>query len=122
MAKTTVPQADGTTRVRRRYDQARPPFDRLCETEATRSVPAHREQLTAWRDQTDPRQLRQQIQHELDQLWALPKAQPGVSENVHQTLLSHLTIGPDNPLRFAFNRTPLRAEAATDPQGGARCG
>jgi len=118
--KTSAHQPDGTYRVHRRYDLAQTPFDRLCATAVL--LPAHHQQLVALRDQTNPRQLRREIQAGLDQLWALPKAQPGASENVHQTLLSHLTIGPDNPLRFAFNRTPLRAEAATDPQGGAGCG
>lgn len=42
-------------------------------------------------------------------LFTLPGGQPVVPENVHQTLLANLTIGPDNPLRFAFSRTPIRA-------------
>jgi len=105
--KTVVHQADGTTQIKRRYDRAQTPFDRLCATAAI--LPAHRAQLTALRDQTNPRQLRREIHAARDQLFALPEAQPGVPEDVHQTLMANLTIGPDNPLRLAFNRTTIRA-------------
>ena len=44
------------TRVIRRHDTPRTPFDRLCETDAI--LPQHRELLEALRDGTNPRQLR----------------------------------------------------------------
>lgn len=44
------------TRIKRRYDQARTPFDRLCETDV---IPEEqKEQLRILRDQVKPRQLR----------------------------------------------------------------
>ena len=104
--KTVVHHPDGTTQVQRRYDQAQTPFDRLCTTAAI--LPQHRQQLVTLRDQTNPRQLRQEIQQALDQLFALPGAQPSRPENVHQTLRTATAIGPDNPMRFAFNRTPIQ--------------
>lgn len=55
--KTTISVEGQCPRVKRRYDQARTPFDRLCATETI--TPERREQLEALRDQTNPRQLRQ---------------------------------------------------------------
>jgi hypothetical protein len=48
-----------STRIKRRYDEARTPFDRLCQTKAI--TQQRREQLEALRDRTNPRQLRQEI-------------------------------------------------------------
>jgi len=106
--KTSEHQPDGTYRVHRRYDPAQTPFDRLCATAVL--LPAHRQQLVALRDQTNPRQLRREIQAGLDHLWTLPKATPGHTEDVHQTLRPQTPaeIGADNPMRFAFNRTMIR--------------
>ena len=54
--KIVIPGDDGQpARVKYRYDRARPPFDRLCETDAI--IQEHREQLEALRDQTNPRQF-----------------------------------------------------------------
>lgn len=106
--KTSEHRPDGTYRIHRRYDPAQTPFDRLCATAAL--LPAHRHQLVALRDQTNPRQLRREIQAGLEHLFALPKATPGRTEDVHQTLRPQTPpeIGPDNPMRFAFHRTPIR--------------
>jgi len=89
-------------RVKRRYQAARTPFDRLCATDVL--LPEHRQQLEALRDRTNPRQLRQEIYQLIDDLFALPNAVPGVTEDVHQTLIprpdDNLLIGP-------FNRTTI---------------
>ena len=70
--------------LRRRYDQSRTPFQRLCETEA---ITHHRrDQLISLRQSINPRQLRQEIYVLRDELFCLPNAQPGVTENVHETL------------------------------------
>jgi len=94
-------------RVKHRYDDARTPFDRLCHTDAI--TQEHREQLDALRDQTNPRQLRQEIYDWLDYIFSLPNAVPGVTEDVHLTLRApyRLQIGDDTPITLSFNRTTV---------------
>jgi hypothetical protein len=75
---------DQPARVLRRYDQPRTPFQRLCETEA---ISDHKQdQLISLRRSINPRKLRQEIYALRDELFSLPNAQPGVTENVHHTL------------------------------------
>jgi len=80
-----IVSADGrSTRVKRRYDQARTPLDRLCETDAISKE--RKEQLLSLRDQANPRKLRQDIYDQIDYIFSLPAAKPGVTEDVYQTL------------------------------------
>jgi hypothetical protein len=81
--KEKIP-TDDPLRPKRIYDQAQPPFERLC----TQSVlsPDQTRQLKALRTATNPCQLRRSIENLIDQLFALPPAQQGVTENVHQTI------------------------------------
>lgn len=90
--------------VKRHYDDARPPFDRLCETQA---IPRERrEQLDALRDRTNPRQLRQEIYDWIEYIRSLPKAVPGITEDVHLTLRAHgLEEGGGELFGFPFDRT-----------------
>jgi hypothetical protein len=81
-------------RVKRRYDRASTPFDRLCTTTAISQE--RREQLQALRDQTNPRRLRQQIQDLVDYLLSLPGATPGSTEDVRLTLFSVSTLHKDS--------------------------
>ena len=76
-----------STRLKRRYDQARTPFDRLCETEAI--TQECQEQLKALRERTNPRQLRREIYDLIDHIFSLPNAVPGKTENVHETLITN---------------------------------
>jgi hypothetical protein len=86
--KILVPQQGQPMSVRRRYDQARTPFDRLC---ATTAIPEDRKrQLIVLRERTNPRQLRTEIQDLITELFALPNAEPGSTQNVYHTL----TYGP----------------------------
>ena len=113
--KIVIPGDDGQpTRVKHRYDEARTPFDRLCETDAI--TQEHREQLEALRDQTNPRQLRQEIYDWIDYIFSLPNAVPGVTENVHLTLRAphRLGKGGDSPSTFCFNRTTILKEDEID--------
>jgi len=82
VAKDIVPTPDGDTRIRRRYDRARTPFERLCETGAL-SV-TDRRNLQILYEQTNPLRLREEIYDLIDQLSALPNAVPGVTEDVYQ--------------------------------------
>jgi hypothetical protein len=83
--KTWVREEGQPSRLKRRYDKARTPFDRLCETEAISQE--QREHLEALRDQTNPRQLRQEIYDLIDYISSLPGAVPGVTEDVRLTLM-----------------------------------
>jgi hypothetical protein len=75
------------SQVKRRHDEARTPFDRLCQTTAISQE--RQERLSALREQTNPRQLRQQIYDLIDHISSLPGAVPGVTEDVRLTLTSH---------------------------------
>jgi hypothetical protein len=82
--KLITPLGDGRSRVKRRYDTAQTPFDRLCAT--GKLDPAVRKKLEQLRRETNPRQLRQEIGRMLDKLQALPQAREGRREEVHATL------------------------------------
>ena len=88
VTEKTVLSNNGAHRVRYRYDTPATPFERLCATKAI--TPERRQQLEQLRAQTNPRHLRQKIYDALDELFCLPGAKPGVTENVHDTLLPSL--------------------------------
>jgi hypothetical protein len=103
--KTYCPAQNGKpAHIKRRHDQARTPFDRLCETDAI--TEEHKRQLQRLQARINPRQLRQEIYAQIDYLFSLPPAQAGVPENVYQTLWSepHPHKG-DTLAHFTFNRT-----------------
>ena len=81
--KTVIESEDGSSRVKRRFDQAKTPFDRLCDT-GVLSLET-RQRLEALRDRINPRQLRREIYQLLEQLFALPGAEPGKTEDIFQT-------------------------------------
>ena len=106
MEKEVILEDGKPARVKRRYDQARTPFDRLCATDAI--LPEHREQLEALRDRINPRRLRQEIYDAIDHIFTLPGAVPGITEDVHQTLAKNLNPKKgDDLFNFAFNRTTI---------------
>jgi len=110
--KQVIVQDGHPPRIRRRYDEARTPFDRLCATDAI--LPEHRKQLEALRDQINPRLFRQQIYATIDHLFSLPGATPEVVEDIHETLVApSLSDAPRRTLLdFAFNRTPVAQGAS----------
>jgi len=68
--------------VKRHYDTASTPFDRLCQA---KGLPAERQQqLEQLRQQTNPRRLHQQVHTLLDFVLALPAADS--PQDVHETL------------------------------------
>ena len=69
---------------KRIYDQAQTPFERLCAKGVLSSDQTR--QLQALRTDTNPRQLRRSIETLITQLFALPPAQEGVTEDVRQTI------------------------------------
>jgi hypothetical protein len=101
-----IRQPDQRTCIMRRHDQARTPFERLCETPVL--CFAHREQLTRLRDQINPRQLRQDIYDAIEQLFRLPNALPDVTEDVYPTLWQpSARIEHDLALQLSFRCTTL---------------
>ena len=100
--KEVIPIPGQLARVKRRFDQAQTPFDRLCATDAI--AESDRQRLQALRDQTNPRQLRQAISSLLDQLFALPPAVPGSSQDVFKTMLTPTIFqkGGDASVTFSF--------------------
>lgn len=83
--KVYIPDGEGGAHVKRRLDQAKTPFDRLC---ASGVLPQNRQQeLENLRNRTNPRQLRREIDQLIDRIFSLPGATPGISEDVYDTLL-----------------------------------
>jgi hypothetical protein len=109
--KTTgpLPPAQGQpSRIKRRFDPARTPLDRLCETDAISEQ--QKQQIRTLRDQTNPRQLRREIYQVLDQIFLLPGAVPGQTEDVYETLFAALETreGEGIPVTLSFERiTPF---------------
>ena len=104
--KTLQTQAEGTTRCQRRFDAAQTPFDRLLATHRLDAVQC--QTLKALCQQTNPRRLRQAIYDQLQHLCALPRAVPGHTEDVYQTLLRPSTglpvpKGDDAPVHYHLN-------------------
>jgi hypothetical protein len=91
--KTWIHEEGQPSRVKRRFDEASTPFDRLCQTKAISAE--RKEQLQALRDQTNPRQLRQEIYDLIDHIASLPCAVPGMTEDVRQTLVTILSKEQD---------------------------
>jgi hypothetical protein len=108
VGKEVIREDGKTVRVKRLYDDARTPFDRLCETDAI--LPEHRQQLETLRDAINPRRLRQQIYDAIETIFKLPGAVPGIAENVHLTLAKNRQKGDDELLDLAFNRTTIHKE------------
>jgi IS30 family transposase len=103
--KTPLSTQDGHQRFRRTYGKAQTPFQRLCATGILSQEQRHAlEELHA---QTNPRRLRQEIYSLLQQLFALPGATPGQTENVLETLIPCLPApkGVGNPVILSFERT-----------------
>jgi hypothetical protein len=104
--KEIVREDGEVTRVKRRHDEARTPFDRVCETGAI--LPAHRQQLEALRNSINPRQLRDDIYRAMDDIFDMPCAEPGSRQNVRDTLAKNLECEREALSNFDFNRTPVR--------------
>jgi hypothetical protein len=102
-AKESLPTASGGYRIKYHYDEAQTPLERLRATDVL--TPARREQLEALYDQTNPRLLRQAIYDALEQLWALPGAVPGQSEDVRRTLYTISPPADVAPVTLSFGLT-----------------
>jgi len=103
--KITVPTKNGVHRIKRRYDDAKTPFDRLCAT--GKLDPANCKLLEQLRQDTNPRKLRSEIYQHLDKLHRLPNASEKQSEDVYQTLfeLPKSMKGEDISVTLSNDRT-----------------
>ncbi len=81
--KTVVPVDGGASKMRRRYDVARTPFDRLCATGILATE--QQDKLNRLRDRTNPRQLKQEVYQILDRLLSLPCADVTGDNRIHQS-------------------------------------
>jgi len=82
--KTSVTSRDGSHRIKRRYEDAKTPFDRISAT--NKLDPVERRRLEQLCQDTNPHKLRSEIYQLLDQLHRLPNASENQSEDVYQTL------------------------------------
>jgi hypothetical protein len=83
-SKELLGPAGSLNKIKRHYDVAQTPFDRLCAAQALSSpqqIP-----LQQLRKNTNPRQLHREIEALLDQLRCLPIAVQGLTEDVRLTL------------------------------------
>jgi len=103
--KTFVSAEGQPSRIKRRFDQARTPFDRLSETNVISEE--QKEQLRTFRDQVSPRQLRQEIYDLIDHIFRLSGAVPEKTEEVYKTLSTPIQSqkGEGIPVIFSFERT-----------------
>lgn len=79
--------------LKRKFDQAKTPFQRLCLTDALSETA--KADWQALRNQTNPRQLRRDIYALIDTLFDLPNADPALTEDVALTLFSQPTTPAD---------------------------
>jgi hypothetical protein len=84
--KTPVTADDGTFKLRRRYDVARTPFDRLVAAKIL--TPEHQEKLSRLRDRTNPRRLKHEVYELLDRLLSLPGTRTTADEQDTSTTSS----------------------------------
>ena len=92
-SKELLGPAGTLNKIKRHYDVAQTPFDRLCAAQVLSSPQLIR--LQQLRKNTNPRQLHREIQALLDQLRCLPIAVQGLTEDVR------LTLGQLQPALFA---------------------
>ncbi len=73
-------------KLKRVYDDAKPPFDRVCQTGVL--GPTQQNKLERLRKDTNPMTLRNHIQKLMDQLYSLPSVRNGMSEDVRLSLFA----------------------------------
>jgi len=109
-------------RVRRIYDAARTPFERVC---ATGAIPAEkRQQLEELKRRTNPRQLRLEIYSLIDAIMALPAASE--QQDVALTLPALAQLSPVLQIACPNQQTAhefiaLRLPAGHQKKGQSRC-
>lgn len=112
--KQFLDQAGSLKKIKRRYDIAQTPFERLSARRVLSSVQQIRlEQLCKT---TNPRQLHREIQALLDQLLRLPGAVQGNTEDVHLTL-GLWKSGQNTTAHFSTGSTTAAEPIIPTPKG-----
>ena len=95
LASKEFVQTDGRNRVKRHFDTAATPYERLRASGVLSAATIDRlDQL--YRD-TNPRQLRRRIYAQIDRIFALPGATPGITEDIFETLTPYTEKGGGTP-------------------------
>ncbi|KKL69430.1 hypothetical protein LCGC14_2115030 [marine sediment metagenome] len=113
-AKEILPTTNGIPQIRRHFDQAQTPLDRLLATQTLTIKQAA--SLKVLRRDTNPRRLLKQLYQQRDALFELPQAVSDQTEDVRQTLYNQnlyqgksQTIyawkGGGGPVTFSNDRT-----------------
>ena len=84
--KTILTAEDRRSHLKRRYDTAQTPFERVCAANAI--TPERRQLLEQLHQQTNPRRLRQQIYALIDAIAALPLAEGPVDVRAAVAILA----------------------------------
>ena len=102
---TVVPQPGRHARIKRRFDDARTPFERLCAAGVLDEE--RRMELEALRRGTNPRKLREDIYELIDKIFAMSDASQGSTQDVYQTLFmpSHPKKEKAIPVTLSNDRT-----------------
>ncbi len=82
--KEVLPTTNGIPQIRRHFDPAQTPLDRLLATQTLTTKQAA--SLKVLRRDTNPRQLLKDLYQQRDALFELPQAAPDQTEDVRQTL------------------------------------
>jgi hypothetical protein len=112
--KEMVTDKKGRRRTGRRHDDAQTPFDRLRKTGVLSQERC--QQLEALQHRTNPLQLIKEIYALISQILNLPGAEPGVPQDVFNTLL---TEAEEERLRWAagyVDKSPPSSDLPTYPQ------
>ena len=92
-AEKTMQTAEGQRpHLKRRYDTAQTPFERVCATKAM--TPERQQRLEQLRQQTNPRRLRQEIYALLDAIALLPLAEGPVDVRQAVAILAQPVLLP----------------------------
>lgn len=89
LASKEFVRVEGGTKLVRRFDLARTPLQRLLALNILE--PEQAAALKHLHERTNPKQLRAKIYSQLDRLFTLPRATPGITEDIFETLtpISH---------------------------------
>ena len=104
--KIVTPQPGRHARIKRLFDEARTPFDRLCASGVL--VSSKVAELEKLRRVTNPRQLKEEIYQLIDELFALPNATPDSIQDVYFTLMTPINLMKEeeaNPVTLSNDRT-----------------
>lgn len=99
-AKEILPATNGIPHIRRHFDQAQTPLDRLLATQTLATKQAA--SLKVLRRDTNPRQLLKDLYRQRDALFELPPAAPDQSEDVRQTLYNQNLYQDENQTIYTW--------------------